>query len=117
VNEGDFRSRPSGGIWHSLNRFLFTLIVLAAAVPVAHSFLPEVQKRKDQETRLQELQTEIDKQRMQLARYEHEATLLKRDREYIETLARDKFDLMKPGETIFRVDPAKPSPNAMRLKR
>jgi cell division protein FtsB len=30
--------------------------------------------------------------------------LLQSDPSYLELLARDKLDLMKPGETIFRMD-------------
>jgi cell division protein FtsB len=33
--------------------------------------------------------------------------LLESDKEYIETIARDKLDMMKEGETIFRLDPSK----------
>jgi hypothetical protein len=32
-------------------------------------------------------------------------TLLQNDPSYTELLARDKLDLMKPGETIFRIEP------------
>ena len=38
---------------------------------------------------------------------EREVYLLENDKEYIEIIARDKLDMMKEGETIFRLDPAK----------
>ena len=41
---------------------------------------------------------------------EREVYLLENDKEYIETIARDKLDMMKEGETIFRLDPAKAKP-------
>ena len=37
---------------------------------------------------------------------EREVYLLENDKEYIEIIARDKLDMMKEGETIFRLDPA-----------
>ena len=117
MNEGDFRSRPSPGIWHSLNRFVFTLIVLSAAVPIAYSFLPEVQKRKEQDARLEELTAAVEKQRMILARHQREEHLLKHDPEYVGMVARDRLDLMKVGESIFRIDPVKPAQSAMKLKQ
>jgi len=40
-------------------------------------------------------------------------TLLKTDVTYLETIARDRLDLMKEGETIFRLEPA-PGGNAKR---
>ncbi len=44
---------------------------------------------------------------MERAKYNKESrklTLLQNDPSYLEVLARDKLDLMKPGETIFRLD-------------
>lgn len=107
----------STGIWHSLNRFVVTLIILAAAVPIAYSFLPEVKKRKEQEARIEQLKKEIDAQRMRLARHEREENLLRRDPEYVGIIARDRLDLMKEGETIYRLDPPKPSAAAMKRNR
>lgn len=44
-----------------------------------------------------------------------EKNLLKTDPEYIENIARDKLDLMKPGETIYRLD-NKPTAQKMPAK-
>jgi cell division protein FtsB len=33
--------------------------------------------------------------------------MLKTDATYLETIARDRLDLMKEGETIFRLEPAR----------
>jgi len=42
-----------------------------------------------------------------LARATREISWLKTDPNYLETVARDRLDLMKEGETIFRLEPAK----------
>ncbi len=104
-------------MWHSLNRFVFTLIVLSSAVPIAYSFMPEVKKRREQEAKIEELRSTVEKQRMVLARHEREENLLKHDPEYVGLIARDRLDLMKDGETIYRLDPPKPAPSTMRLNR
>ncbi|MEY2504477.1 MAG: Septum formation initiator, partial [Verrucomicrobiota bacterium] len=39
-----------------------------------------------------------------LARQTREVNLLKTDPTYLETIARDRLDLMKEGETIFRLE-------------
>ena len=114
MSDGGPSSQSTRGIWHSLNRFLLVLIVLSAAVPVAYSFLPEVKKRKDQQARLEELKAEVDKQRMLLARYQREENLLKHDPEYLGVIARDRLDLMKDGEIIYRLDPPKADPAKFR---
>ena len=114
---GDFRSTPSEGIWHSLNKFVLTLIVLSASVPIAYSFLPEVSQRKEQRQRIEALQSEVEKQRMDLARKQREESLLRRDPEYIGIMARDRLDLMKEGETIYRLDPPRPDAKKLKLKQ
>ena len=112
---GDFRSTPSEGIWHSLNKFVLTLIVLSASVPIAYSFLPEVAQRKAQAARIETLRVQLEDERMKLARNQREEMLLKRDPEYIGLIARDRLDLMREGETIYRIDP--PKTNTAKFKR
>jgi cell division protein FtsB len=41
---------------------------------------------------------------MLLARQTREVNLLKTDAGYLEMIARDRLDLMKEGETIFRLE-------------
>ncbi len=40
-----------------------------------------------------------------------------RDPEYIGLMARDRLDLMKEGETIYRLEPPKIDPSKMRLRQ
>ena len=54
--------------------------------------------------RIEALKVDIDKQRMLISRFEREEMLLKRDPEFISVIARDKLELMKDGETIYRLD-------------
>ncbi len=102
-------SPPAGGIWHSLNRFLFTLIVLVLLTTVAYRMLPEIGKRKEQQARLDELKALVDKEKQTLARNLREENLLKLDPEYVGLIARDRLDLLREGETIYRLESPKPS--------
>ncbi|MEA3209331.1 MAG: hypothetical protein QOE70_2388 [Chthoniobacter sp.] len=101
-------SSPSGGIWHSLNRLLFTLIVLTLLVTIAYRMMPEIGKRRDQQTRVDELKAQVEKEKLNLGRSTREENLLKHDPEYVGLIARDRLDLMKEGETIYRLDSPKP---------
>ena len=93
------------GIWPSLNKFLLVLILFTITIPIAYSFMPEVKKRRDATTRIEELNAQVDEARMQLARLQREEFLLRNDREYVATIARDRLDLMKEGENIYRLEP------------
>ena len=78
---------------------------------------PEVKKRRDASARIDELNAQVDDARMQLARLQREESLLRNDREYIATIARDRLDLMKEGENIYRLEAPKsgtPKPAARR---
>lgn len=85
-----------------LMRVLWVLIVVCGLTTVGFTFYPEW-------TRLASMRSELaaDKERLTAARkacqeQEQEINLLQNDREYLEMIARDKLDLMRDGETIFR---------------
>lgn len=112
---GHFQNNsPRGGIWYSLNRLLCVLIFLIVGSIAAYHFLPEVSKRRDQDARVEELKLQVEKQRQLLTRNMRAEELLKHDSEYLGLLARDRLDLMKEGETIYRFDPPKPDKSNMR---
>jgi hypothetical protein len=95
---------PSGGIWHSLNRLLIGLILLALALLTAYRFTPEISKRRVQMAILEELKVEVEKERQQLARNQREEEMLKHNPDYLGIIARDRLDLMKEGEKIYRIE-------------
>ena len=114
MSDSGFKAQSGVGIWHSLNRFVFTLIVLAASVPIGYSFLPAVKEGKEHDAKIEQLKGEVEQERSKLARYQREEKLLRLDPEYLSIIARDRLDLMKDGETIYRIDPPKPSPSQMK---
>ena len=105
---------PSGGIWHSLNRFLFTLIVLTVLTAIGYRMLPEIGKRREQQARVDELKAQVEREKQILARNTREENLLKHDPEYVGLIARDRLDLMREGETIYRLDGGKAAGSARR---
>ena len=97
-------SSPGGGVWHSLNRILFTLIVLTVLANVAYRMLPEIGKRREQQSRVEELRIQVEKEKQILASNQRIENLLKHDPEYVGLIARDRLDLADPKETIYRLD-------------
>ena len=97
------------GIWPSLSKFLLILTAAALTIPIAYAFLPEMKKRKEAAIRIEELKTQIEDARMRLTSLQRKEFLLRNSREYVATIARDRLDLMDAGETIYRLEPAKPA--------
>ena len=103
--EGRRRSDPS--FWNALNRVLFALVIVSGTAGILLWFYPEVVRRDQMARSLLGDQEELAAQQSLRKQREREVYLLENDKEYIETIARDKLDMMKEGETIFRLDSSK----------
>ncbi|HEY5741772.1 MAG TPA: septum formation initiator family protein [Terrimicrobiaceae bacterium] len=101
------RRRSDPSFWNALNRVLFALIIVCGAAGVVLWFYPEVVRRDQMAENLLRDQQELLSLQSLRKHREREVYLLENDKEYIETIARDKLDMMKEGETIFRLDPSK----------
>jgi cell division protein DivIC len=101
---GDFRARREATVWQRLNSVLRILLVLALVLVIVSLFLPQSKKLAQSRTEIEKLQGLVNEQKTLLARQTREVNLLKTDPTYLETLARDRLDLMKEGETIFRLE-------------
>ena len=100
----ELEGRHQDGVWHLLNRLLVTLIGVGTLVLIICAFLPELKKQREQNARIDQLKVDIEKQKAVLAQQSREVELLKNDSGYVETLARDRLDMMKEGETIYRIE-------------
>jgi cell division protein FtsB len=103
---GDFRARREATVWQRLNRVLRLLLVIAILLVIVSLFAPPFKKLRLGHAEIDNLQTQVNGQKTLLARQTREVSLLKTEPTYLETIARDRLDLMKEGETIFRLEPA-----------
>ena len=106
---GDFRARRDATVWQRLNRVLRVLLFVAAWLVIISLFVPPYKKMSQSRAEIDNLQAQVNEQKTMLARQTREVNLLKTDATYLETIARDRLDLMKDGETIFRLEPARPA--------
>jgi cell division protein FtsB len=100
----DFRARRDATIWQRLNRILFALLFLALWLGIISLFVPPYKRLQAARGELDALQSQRDEQKMLLARATRQVNWLKTDPTYLETIARDRLDLMKEGETVFRLE-------------
>ena len=104
---GDLRARREATIWQRLNRILGALLLIAIWLVIVSLFVPPYKKLMQSRAGIDNLQAQVNEQKILLARQTREVTLLQTDATYLETIARDRLDLMKEGETIFRLEPSK----------
>ncbi len=101
---GDFRGRRDASIWQQLNRVLRVLLLLAGILVVVSLFVPQQKRLAQSRSEIENLQSQVTEQKVLLARQTRDVQLLTSDPVYLETIARDRLDLMKEGETIFRLE-------------
>ena len=106
----DFRARREATVWQRLNRILLVLLIIAIWLAIVSLFVPPYKKLMQSRTEIDNLQQQVNEQQNLLARQTREVNLLKTDVSYLETIARDRLDLMKEGETIFRLETAHAKP-------
>ena len=102
---GQFRARREATIWHRWNKVLRLLLLVAIWLVIVSLFVPPYKKLKFGHAEIDNLQQQVNDQKVLLTRQTREVNLLKTDPVYLETIARDRLDLMKDGETIFRIEP------------
>ena len=106
LDYSDFRARREATVWQRWNRVLLTLLFLAAWLVIISLFVPPYKKLKMGHDEIDKLQAQRDEQQAFLSKQTREVNLVKTDPVYLETIARDRLDLMKDGETIFRIESA-----------
>ena len=104
----DFRARREATVWQRLNRILLVLLIIAIWLVIVSLFVPPYKKLMQSRTEIDNLLQQVSEQQNLLARQTREVTLLKTDVSYLETIGRDRLDLMKDGETIYRIESPKP---------
>lgn len=74
------------------------------------AFLPELATQQSERQKLARLNEQITAERHLLLRNQRQVNFLTNSPEYVEAIARDRFDRMKEGETIYRFDDGKSKP-------
>lgn len=106
-SSGDYRRQKEPTFWLVINRILLVLVSVGLLAIVILWFYPELERRNEMAANLDKQEEDLSREQLLRKQREREIYLLQNDKEYIETIARDKLDLMKEGETIFRLDPSK----------
>jgi cell division protein FtsB len=106
VDYSDFRARRAATVWQRWNRVLITILLLSVCLVIVSLFVPPYKKFQIGHADIDKLQAQRDEQQTLLSKQTREVNLLKTDPVYLETIARDRLDLMKEGETIFRIESA-----------
>jgi cell division protein DivIC len=95
-------------IWPRLQSLGFAVFAGVVALGVGMLFLPILKQRYNLQQEMLRLDREIERQETLERQQKTEIEALKTDRAYLERTARNKLNLARPGEIIFRFEPPPP---------
>jgi cell division protein FtsL len=93
-------------LWARLQSLGFFVFVAVVGLGVALLFVPLLHQRHAMQLEIARLDHEIEQQDALEKKLQTEIEALKTDPGYVERMARNKLNLSRPNETIFRFEPA-----------
>jgi cell division protein FtsB len=113
VNETSYdqfeRRRAESSGFHLLNRLLILVIIVMLCAGAVITSIPIFKQYQDQKETITRFKKDLVREKALYARRVREEQLLKNDPAYLEIVSRDRLDVMKPGETIIRLEPHRTS--------
>ena len=103
----------TSALWGKLQSLGFFVFVAIVGCGIALLFVPLLQQRREMQQDIARLDREIEQQETLEKKQKTEIEALKNDSSYIERTARNKLNLARPNEVIFRFE-APPQPVANR---
>jgi len=101
-------SWPSA-FWGKLQSLGFFVFVAIVGCGIALLFVPLMHQRHEMQMDIARLDREIEQQDALEKKQKIEIEALKNDSSYIERTARNKLNLARPNEVIFRFEPQPPA--------
>lgn len=102
LEEGARKPRPV--LWKRLSRVMEAVIYVLLVLAVVKLFGPELERRDELEAEKRRLASIRDEKDSRVVRLRQEYRLLKTDKTYLETVARDRLNLQREDEHIVRID-------------
>jgi cell division protein DivIC len=101
-------------LWRKLQSLGFFVFVAVVGCGIALLFVPLLHQRREMQQEIARLDREIDQQETLEKKQKTEIEALKSDSSFIERTARNKLNLARPNEVIFRFEP---QPSAVAQRR
>ncbi len=101
IDEGG--AKPHSNIWKRLSRVMEVVIYALLVLAVIKLFGPEMDRQEELKVEKQRIVHIRDEREQKVVRLRQEHRLLKTDKAYLETVARDRLNLQREGEFIIRI--------------
>jgi cell division protein FtsB len=95
---------PRPSLWKRLSRLMEVVIYALLVLAVVKLFGPELERREELVAEKQRLEGIRSEKESHAVRLRQEHRLLKTDKDYLETVARDRLNLQREGEHVVRIE-------------
>ncbi len=97
-------AKPRTSLWKRLSRVMEAVIYVLLVLAALKLFGPELLRREELVSEKRRLDQIRDEREATVVRLRQEHRLLKTDKSYLETVARDRLNLQREGEHIVRIE-------------
>jgi cell division protein FtsB len=95
--------------WSIWDKLIVAMLATTLAAALGFFFVPLARQRAAMQSQLRRLERELEWQESRRRQLSREIIALQSDRDYIGRLAREKLNLVAPGEVIFQFGTATPA--------
>ncbi|NLT69295.1 MAG: hypothetical protein GXX91_01210 [Verrucomicrobiaceae bacterium] len=104
LRSGGGSAKPRTNVWKRLSRVMEVVIYGLLILAVVKLFGPERERQDDLKAERERISRVRDEKEARVLRLRQEHRLLKTDKGYLETVARDRLNLQRKGEHIVRIE-------------
>ena len=103
--------QPAARRWSRWDSLVAAILAITLAAMLACLFFPLWRQQRAMDAQLRQLDRELTSEMQRSRQLSREVNALQTDRAYIERVAREKLNLVAPGETIFQFGTTTAPPN------
>lgn len=104
LRSGGASAKPRSNVWKRLSRIMEVVIYVLLILTVVKLFGPEMERQEDLKAERERVSRIRSEKEARVLRLRQEHRLLKTDKGYLETVARDRLNLQREGEHIVRIE-------------
>ena len=107
---------PRRDIWQRLSQLMIACLFLLILAGILRIFWPEIERHRELAAEVHRLETIRNKRLERVAELQRQNEWMLTDREYLESVARDRLDMAHSDEVVVRID-RESEARALQLKR
>ena len=107
---------PRRDVWQRLSQLMVACLFLLVLAGILRIFWPEIERHRELSAEVHRLETIRDKRLEQVTKLQRQNEWMLTDKEYLESVARDRLDMAHSDEVVVRIDRDSEA-RALKMKR